>query len=523
MAILERTPPRKRQTDIDPTTSSPSRSKLLRSPERQQQTAANETYVFPSLEALAAPVRERNAAMNHSTRDTPTLHSMTRSGSNIELNSGSKRTLSANSRKILGGPAGRNGPVLSVTVSKLHPALGERIGNNSPRPASKSAIPKPLQSPTYASRTERSMSPLGPHLSSRANDVYPSLPASFGDDDVAKTQAISINTAQDPNPQKEEDPFLAQMERALASGANPFQDRRREQMRGESNIEQRKPMEEVTEASPLPRHKPTPRNSNALGPLSYEAKIVSSTHSQAVASSIVDRTRPLTRSPVSKASTSLARTSSPSRAAALQIQAELQAQIEEKLVQIEKLKEEAAKYLKELKEVEKLNKKQKETINVLEKQFFDQSTRATEVTDDQILFFAFAWETGRAKCKDAILRTEERKEREIESIISRNEVTYLDARRLESELDLKMERDETERLNVQLRIGASQRKAIKSTLLETEKEKQALKREKLAIESREIKMKESLNREQEKIRTLEDGLNEANDRVSWVFSNCSHF
>jgi hypothetical protein len=447
---------------------------------------------------------ERQAAMALAPRNSPVLSMALKARSSVEGSGGSMGNSSATGRKILGGQVGRNGPVLSATVAKTHPTIG------SPRTVSQSSIPRRMASPLKVATADRRSQSPADVFRPDANDTTAReirSPAAASRD-VKQESALAMTT--------ERSEFEAQMERALASGADPFQDRKRDLMRGESRI-------------PVVRQERgmvhSPRRVDAIASKSSESEL----QSPPAKLSTPKATTPKGSTP--KASTAraafpespLLRTKthavqlivqSPASQSSREVVLKLKGQIKEGRSRLEEAQFEAANALQALKEKEKLDRQQRDKIKSLERRLLDHNSSSLERDSSQLRLVALEWEFLREKCQNKMIRDEESIEREVEAIISRNEVTYMDARREESELNLKLVQMEKSAVEKMLNRANEQHRMLRENLKDAEREKSKADRDLEAIQSSKIELEEALEAERSTREDLERGIKELEDRVS---------
>ncbi|UZJ54013.1 hypothetical protein CBS101457_003333 [Exobasidium rhododendri] len=519
MPILERTPPRKRIQPAEDSVgipSSPSQFRIAPSP-RLQTTYDADNYVFPSLEALAVPVREKNAAMN--TKRTSASFSVSpypKSPSNKELNSGSRADSSYKSGRTVGGPAGRNGPTLTMNAANLYPAIGAR-DSVSPRIGLRSplSIAKQVRSADDTLRLE------SPSTSKKGLDhaqLYPDLPPHAPVDEVlvgsrSKRESSTIL----PNTNT----FEAQMERALASGANPFQDRKRNQMRDESRLQGGDELNDTIEAP----HVPSPTllrspllSSSAISSTCSSPQIhtvngvirpTTSTKSASARPTTPSPT-PLSPLPRGKAPAGLARAASPSRDDVLR----LQLQLKEEKAKLQEAKNGWERIVKELRQRKKESDIQVVHIKDLKGKVAEWKEKAKRAEAVQSIPSAHAWELVRARLKDAVARAEESMERDAEAIIGRNEVSYMDARRAEGELDLRVSHLELEEMQSRLREANDQIKSLESDLQLEKASAEDVRVQYSALVSQESLVMEALKETQSKYSLLQGELKDMTKKLA---------
>jgi len=456
---------------------------------------------------MAVPVREKNIAMSVATRVTPTLSSNVPSNArgSVGASSGSRANTSAKSRRVIGGQTG--------TAAQMHPMIGTR-SSASPLPAKVSSFTKStIRNNDDTKIKDSSMSIIPPEELS----IYPSLPPSTSYDERPIGGKIISGTS---HHQTVSNTFEAQMERALASGANPFQDRRRDQMRDESAVSFAEDPNEMLEQpnASVSRKYDSPLRPTAVSHSILSPKICTKArngHLESPRSTLLPRAvtpssplEPLLmrRSPAKTADTSSLTTTNTEVL-------ELRSRIKEEAMKLEDSKKEREKVVKELREKERSNEVQKEQIKDLQEKVAKWKAKAKETGVDQIISVAHAWEMARVKCREAMSR-EVLRERDVEAIISRNEVSYMDARRAEGELDLELCRLELEHFKSFWNESERRNTVLEEDLMMTKKSAKESEGRILAMNSNENMLKEALQKERDTILTFEEDLREASKEVS---------
>lgn len=499
MPILERTPPR-RLAQVGAgdalVASSPSRLKPTPSPLRGG-VGADSSFVFPSLDALAAPHRERNAALKPAICTPPALVAHRQTSSNVTNGVVSRvGSASANSRKVGGASGGRNGPTLSNTASKQHELqVHRKRDSNSARLESRSP------SRDTADEGQR-FSCAAPKDQSPATCMYPSLPtpsALAKRSDGAKTTLHNID-----------DLFEAQIQRALASGANPFQDRKRDEMRGESR---------TTAGAFLEAQSPTPTQvrpslsaDESLGrsvgiPMDGGSTFRIARVSRPASPSLAQE-RPVVQRGPSKQQPSEG-DASPDE----EVQ-QLRAQVKKESQRLQEVQAEAARTVKQLEEKEQHSITQGQRIKELEGRVSQWKAKAKETSSSPVEPVALAWEALRVRCKDGITRASEARERDVEVVICRNEVTYMDARKREGELGRVMMQAEVKGLRGASLEANEQCRLLRSELHGVKRERDEAEKIRRSLEAGEVRLRDTLRAEEGRSSALEEKVRELSQSVS---------
>jgi hypothetical protein len=457
---------------------------------------------------MALPAfREKNIAP---ARFTPTITSSVAPRKSADANGSSKISTSASSGRIIGAIGGRNGPVLNTTVAKSHTALGERLEKGS-------------ASPIRAARSPR-LQNASPRVDDRQQELHRSPRTR-----VMLTQDIErdINGAHHASTSYDNRPigatkvggmvdntFEAQMERALASGANPFQDRKRDQMRSDSRLATKQGEEHgignlQRSREPTPKKKTMPTKPLISSPPARIPLAIMNRESPRMSSPKV-KELPVVVSAPSQSPGGRKVLASPTRAEVLNHEI----QCSEAVAKAEEAKREVLKVKKELQERVRNSDMQMAQIKDLERRVTQWKAKAKEASTIQLDTSGYLWEAERRSCRESIARAEESRERAIEALINQNEVSCMDSRRAETELDLELCRLEVNSIQRLLKDSEKSRREMRKIVDADKAKGEEIFSRLEVLEANESNLQSLLKREQERSTAFEDVVENLKSNVS---------
>ena len=193
---------------------------------------------------------------------------------------------------------------------------------------------------------------------------------------------------------------------------------------------------------------------------------------------------------------------------------QLRAQVKKESQRLQEVRADAARTVKQLEEKEQHSITQRQRIKELEGQVSQWKAKAKEASSSPVEPVALAWEALRVRCKDGIRRTSESRERDVEVVICRNEVTYMDARRREGELARVTMQAEAKGLRLASQEAKEQCMLLRSELHGVKKERDEAEMIRRSLEGGEGRLRDALRAEESRSSALEEKVRELSNSVS---------